>query len=241
MGNPEPKYRTAWIRALFDRIAGRYDLLNDLLSLGVHRVWKARAITHLGLIEGDLILDAATGTGDLALQLERAKASVIGVDFSSGMLEIARKRKPLGSRIDFLLADIHQLPFQSSQFDGVIVSFGVRNLENPDLGVAELWRVLKPGGRLVILEFGNWSAVAGFSAFLRYFSDLFGADGEAYSHLVDSSLRFPAGKTFITRFLSGLNGSMRVTYQKLFFGIAHIYAVTKVEITTAARGAQKNL
>ena len=233
MGRPQPIYESSWVRSLFDRIASRYDILNDFFSLGIHRFWKRKAVRLIGNAQGKRILDAATGTGDLAFQLERAGAIVTGIDFSAGMLAVAEKRKgSQHSKVTFLHGDILQLPFSDDLFDAATVAFGVRNFEDPARGVAELWRVLKPGGKLVILEFGNWSRIAVLRRFLSKFTEIAKADSEAYSHLLNSSLHFPSGKAFSDRFLKALCGSEKIRYQKLFFGVAHLYVVHRIAPNT---------
>ncbi len=215
-----------WVRSLFDRISGRYDFFNDVLSLGVHRLWKRRAIMALGDVSGAHVLDAATGTGDLALTLAEKGARVTAVDFSEGMLRVARQRRS-HKNIGFSLADAQSLPFDAGSFDHVIVSFGVRNFENPERGIRELWRVLRPGGRLVVLEFGDWMRLRHFGAFTRRLAVLFGADPEAYDHLAASSNAFPSGQRFVQAFCSPLEGAVCASPRKFFFGVAHLYYANK--------------
>ena len=215
-----------WVRSLFDRISTRYDFFNDLLSLGIHRRWKRRAIAELGNVQGTHVLDAATGTGDLAFALAESGAQVTAIDFSEGMLRVARARRG-PENIDFLLADAQALPFETTTFDHVVASFGVRNFEDPARGIRELWRVLKPGGRLVVLEFGDWMRLRYFGALTRKFALLFGADPEAYDHLAVSSNAFPSGKAFVAAFYSPLGPATCDAPRKLFFGVAHLFCATK--------------
>ena len=215
-----------WVRSLFDRISSRYDLFNDVLSLGIHRLWKRRAVDLHGSVAGAAVLDAATGTGDLAHDLALRGATVTAIDFSEGMLGIARHRRS-HENIEFLLADAQSLPFADAEFDHAIVAFGVRNFEDPARGMTELWRVLKPQGRLVVLEFGDWMRLGVFGALTRRLALLIGADPEAYDHLAASSSTFPSGAAFVDSLCSPLPGAVCAPPQRLFFGVAHLYCATK--------------
>ena len=149
----------AKIAGMFDAIAGRYDLLNHLLSAGIDRRWRTRAIRSLQLTGGERLLDLCTGTGDLAIAAVRARPSaarVVGVDFSGAMLRVGEgklRRDRLESRVSMVQGDATRIPLADASVDAVTIGFGIRNVERMDVACAELLRVLKPGGRLAILEF----------------------------------------------------------------------------------------
>src|SRR5690349_4170976 len=145
---------------MFDSISWRYDLLNHVLSAGVDFYWRRRAIRELKALKPKLILDVATGTGDFAIQAARAlnPDKIIGVDISSGMMEFGRKKieeKSLDKKIELRRGDSENLPFERGNFDAVICAYGVRNFENLEKGLEEMYRVLKPGGKMVVLEFSK--------------------------------------------------------------------------------------
>jgi len=190
------------VRGMFDRIAGVYDLMNSAMTAGMHHRWRARAVNAAAVGPGDSALDVCCGTGDLTLELARRvgpSGRVIGSDFSERMLELAR-RKPAGSgaaRPDFEWADALELPYEDGSFDVVTVGFGVRNLADLGRGIAEMSRVLRPGGRLVILEITQPTRPP-LSTFFSVWFDravpLIGTvagDRDAYSYLPESVKRFP--------------------------------------------------
>lgn len=188
--------RSSRVQALFDRIAVRYDLINDLQSFGLHRLWKRRML-HLACVNtGQSALDVCCGTGDLAEALHNAGARTIGCDFSRAMLSVARSRQ---KSIAYLQADALNLPFPDEQYDLVTIGYGLRNLADFRRGISELLRVLKPGGRLLILDFGKprnpiWRTA--YFAYLRIIVPMFGlifcGDSAAYSYILDSLRNYPA-------------------------------------------------
>lgn len=189
------------VQSMFDRIAGRYDLLNSLMTAGLHHRWRERAVDRAGLKPGDAVLDVCCGTGDLAFELARRVSPgghVIGCDFSEQMLDIAREKAAGGEApVRFEWADALQLPYDEGRFDAVTVGFGVRNFSDRDKGLREMARVLKPGGRLVVLEFTEPRRPP-FSTFYSLWFDrivpLLGRltpNPEAYSYLSQSVHSFP--------------------------------------------------
>ncbi|HEU4905269.1 MAG TPA: bifunctional demethylmenaquinone methyltransferase/2-methoxy-6-polyprenyl-1,4-benzoquinol methylase UbiE [Solirubrobacterales bacterium] len=191
------------VNRMFDRIAGRYDLLNSVMTAGLHHRWRQRAADRAALSPGDAALDVCCGTGDLALELGRRVlpgGHVVGSDFSEPMLDLAREkageRDAAGVRFEW--ADALSLPYDSGRFDAVTVGFGVRNLSDLDRGLAEMRRVLRPGGRLVILEITQ-PARPPLSTFYSLWFDRavpvlgrLAGDPEAYSYLPESVRSFPS-------------------------------------------------
>jgi demethylmenaquinone methyltransferase/2-methoxy-6-polyprenyl-1,4-benzoquinol methylase len=191
------------VNRMFDRVAARYDLLNSVMTAGLHHRWRGRAADSAGLTPGDVALDVCCGTGDLALELARRVAPgghVIGCDFSEPMLDLAREKAAQvgGPAVRFEWADALQLPYDAGSFDAVTVGFGVRNFADRPRGIAEMARVLRPGGRLVILEITRPTR-APLSTFYSLWFDrmvpLLGclsADADAYSYLPESVRSFPS-------------------------------------------------
>ena len=200
--------RAARVGDLFSAIATRYDLINDLQSLGLHRWWKRRLVKLANVHPGDRALDVCCGTGDIALALARCGAEVVGLDFSEPMLAVARERqKAEGGRqkcrngvgVQFLEGDTAKLPFADGTFDIVTVGYGLRNLASWETGLREMQRVAKPGGRLLVLDFGKpenrlWRSF--YFAYLKLFvpvlGRLFCGDAAAYSYILESLQHYPA-------------------------------------------------
>jgi demethylmenaquinone methyltransferase / 2-methoxy-6-polyprenyl-1,4-benzoquinol methylase len=190
------------VRAMFDRIAKVYDLLNTVMTAGLHHRWRERAADLARVEPGSRVLDVATGTGDLAIELARRVApggEVVGSDFSEAMLARARtKPKPVGAELRFEWGDALELPFADGTFDAATVGFGARNFSDLARGLAEMVRVVRPGGRVVVLEFTSPTR-APLSTFYSLWFDrvvpLLGrlaGDPDAYSYLPNSVKRFPA-------------------------------------------------
>ena len=217
---------------MFDDIAPRYDFLNRLLSMGIDQTWRDRAIETLRAAEPKRILDVATGTADLAIKsLKLDPEKVVGVDISEEMLAIGREKVArLGEsgRITLQRGEAEKLPFSNSQFDAALVAFGVRNFENLHEGLSEIWRVLRPGGSLVILEFSHPTSFPvkqfyGFysHAVLPVIGRLVSKNKEAYKYLPASVDVFPSGEAFLERMREA--GFREVSAQPLTFGIATLY------------------
>lgn len=182
---------------LFAAVAPRYDLINDLQSLGMHRRWKRRLVHEAGIRVGERALDVCCGTGDVAFALRDLGAEVTGLDFSEAMLGIARKRNT-GGAVRFLQGDALALPFPDQTFDVVTVAYGVRNLADVHAGLAELLRVLRPAGRLLILEFGKPESAVWrwlYFQYLRWLVPVFGrvfcGDGDTHSYILESLMKYP--------------------------------------------------
>ena len=222
------------IAGMFDAIAPRYDLLNHVLSAGVDRRWRARAIRSLGLTGGDTLVDVCAGTADVALQAHDA-ARVVGVDFAAVMLSVGqRKLRAAGEdrRITLVRGDATRLPVRDGVADAATVAFGIRNVERPDLACAELARVLRRGGRLAILEFGVPRLPGISTLYLWYFRYLLPAIGRmisghtaAYSYLPASVGTFPPPPDFMV--ILEQAGFADVRADPLTVGIVYLYTATK--------------
>lgn len=222
---------------MFDNISGTYDFLNHFLSLGIDIIWRKKAIRTLKATGPQYILDVATGTGDFALEALRMlnPQKIIGVDISQGMLDVAREKiakKGLGDRFEVALGDSENLPFEAGIFDAVTVAFGVRNFENLEKGLADICRVLKPGGKAVILEFSKPKGFPVKQLYHFYFNHvtprigkLFSKDHRAYSYLPESVAQFPDGHQF-TDILRRVGFSHTVCRPQTF-GICTLYIGTK--------------
>jgi len=209
---PGPR-RAEKVNDLFAAVAARYDLINDAQSLGLHRLWK-RALVNLAAIRpGDRALDVCCGTGDLALRLEKAGAQVIGLDFSGAMLEIARRRAArVASPVQWIQGDALHLPFEDATFDVVSVGYGLRNLASWETGLEEMWRVARPGARLLVLDFGKpenplWRALYFF--YLERIVPIFGRiccrDADTHAYILASLRDYPAQRGVAAR-LAALGG-----------------------------------
>jgi demethylmenaquinone methyltransferase / 2-methoxy-6-polyprenyl-1,4-benzoquinol methylase len=178
------------VRAMFDRIAGVYDRMNSVMTAGMHHQWRERAVDLARVGPGSRALDVATGTGDLAIALSRRGAEVVGLDFSEGMLELARRKAP---QLRFEQGDALALPYADGEFDAATVGFGARNFSDLEQGLREMARVVRPGGRVVVLEITTPTRPP-LSTFFHLWFDrvvpLLGRD-EAYTYLPNSVKRFP--------------------------------------------------
>ena len=222
---------------MFNNISKTYDFLNHFMSLGIDIIWRKKAINELKKDQPKLILDVATGTGDFAFEaltiLKPEK--IIGVDISQGMLDIAQqkiKKRNLGDKFEVKLGDSEKLPFDADGFDAVTVAYGVRNFENLETGLADIRRVLKPGGKAVVLEFSKPKAFPIKQLYNFYFNyitpgigKLFSQDARAYTYLPESVAAFPDGKTFTA--LMDKVGFKHTKHRPLAFGICSIYTGIK--------------
>lgn len=190
--------RAEKVHALFATIARRYDVINDVQSFGMHHRWKRRLVALADVKSGDRALDVCCGTGDIALALAVVGAETTGLDFTEAMLAVA-ERKPTAGKVRFVQGDAMKLPFADNSFDAVTVGYGLRNLANWETGLREMIRVAKPGGRVVILDFGKpdhalWRAI--YFGYLRLcvpvFGLLFAGRADAYAYILESLKHYPA-------------------------------------------------
>jgi len=220
------------VSRMFDNIAWRYDFLNHFLSFGIDRRWRGRAIHILSQVSPELILDVACGTGDLSIEALKLKPRmIIGVDISEGMLAKGREklvRKNLKKSITLIYGDSEALQFDDKVFDAAMVAFGVRNFENINQGLAEILRVLKPGGLLVVLEFSKPQSLFFMKIFHLYFfrilpfmGRLFSKDVSAYSYLPESVNAFPDRIDFLD--IMRNVGFTDTCFEELTMGIACLY------------------
>jgi demethylmenaquinone methyltransferase / 2-methoxy-6-polyprenyl-1,4-benzoquinol methylase len=225
------------IAGMFDAIAPRYDLLNHLLSAGIDRRWRAAAIKSLTLSGGETIVDVCCGTADVSLEARRPSGSpplaahVVGIDFSSAMLALGLKKVVAAGeadRISLIRGDAMQLPIASRSADAVTIAFGIRNVQRPDVACAELVRVLRPGGRLAILEFGVPRVPGIKPLYLWYFTHVLpcvgraiSGHGGAYSYLPASVGTFAPPSEFVGTLRAA--GFSDVRADPLTFGIVYLY------------------
>jgi len=224
------------VEQMFDNIAGNYDSLNRVISFGIDVKWRKKVLKIVSDSKPKIILDIATGTGDLAILMTETNAEkIIGLDISDGMLEVGRikiKQKNLNSRIEMVLADSENMPYADNYFDAITVAFGVRNFENLERGLAEILRVLKPNGVFVILETSvpeKFPFKQGYrfysSTMLPLIGKLFSKDDSAYQYLSDSASIFPFGEA-LNNILRKV-GFIEVKSSPQTFGVATIYTATK--------------
>lgn len=224
------------VAKMFDNISEKYDFLNHFLSLGIDVGWRKKVVKLIEKQNPESILDIATGTGDLAIMMANLKAKkIVGLDLSEGMLAVGKEKiaaKKLDNLISMVQGDSENLPFNDNHFDAITVAFGVRNFENLDKGLAEILRVLKPKGKLVILEFSKpqgfiIKSLYGFYSnyILPLFGKLISKDKSAYTYLPESVAAFPYGDAF-NEILKNI-GFKAIENQPVSFGIATIYAASK--------------
>lgn len=220
------------VAEMFNNISHKYDFLNHLLSLGIDITWRKKAVKMLKEDQPKLILDIATGTGDFAIEaLALNPDKIIGVDISEGMLSEGRKKmkkRGLDHIIELQLGDSEKLLFEDNKFDAVIVSFGVRNFENLEKGLADMYRVLRPGGKAVIVEFSKpkkFPMKQGYNFYFKYILPQIGKiiskDSSAYTYLPESVQVFPDGDDFLA--ILQKVGFKNTTCRPLTFGISSIY------------------
>ena len=221
---------------MFNGIAPKYDLLNHLLSMGIDKRWRKKAMKVVGAGCKDIVLDVACGTGDFSMEaLKHGVKKVIGADISENMLTVARekaKERKLTEQLDFRYGDSDNLEFPDNTFDAVTVAFGVRNFEHLEKGLTEMYRVLKPGGKVVILEFSTPERFPMkqlyrfyFKRVLPWIGGIVSGNRKAYEYLPASVFAFPQGEAFLKIMRSC--GYRQVTQCRLTFGIASLYVGEK--------------
>lgn len=223
------------VRRMFADIADDYDRVNSILSFGVHHAWRARTVQLSGAQRGDKVLDCATGTGDLALEFKEKvgeQGSVLGTDFCKEMIKQApAKAADQNLDIDFEVADAMDLPYDNDTFDIASIAFGIRNVDDPVQALKEMGRVVRPGGKVVVLEFGQPKGLLKYpyELYSQYIMPALGGwisgNREAYSYLPRTSAKFPAGKSFIT-LMKEANCFTSQMFEKLTGGIAYVYVGT---------------
>jgi demethylmenaquinone methyltransferase / 2-methoxy-6-polyprenyl-1,4-benzoquinol methylase len=223
---------SAEVRTMFSQIAPRYDLTNEVLSFGIHRLWRRAAVRLSGARAGNAVLDCATGTGDLALAFKRAVGAggrVVGTDFCREMLAAApEKARRAGLDVRFEVADALALPFPDASFDVASIAFGIRNVDDPVRCLRELCRVVRTGGRVVVLEFGQ--PTGAFGALFRFYSrqvmprvgGLLTGHRAAYEYLPRTAAAFPAGEHFLAMMREADTFGAQASHP-LTFGTAFVY------------------
>jgi len=225
-----PEERRERIRRVFARVAPRYDLMNDLMSMGIHRAWKDLMVRAVGARAGQTLLDLAGGTGDVAARLAGPGRRVIVCDPSAEMMEAGQRRHP-GAGIEWLAGEAEAIPLPDASVDILTIAFGIRNVTRLETALAEMHRVLKPGGRVYCLEFSTPHRlirpaydVFSFQVIPRL-GALVAQAPEAYTYLVESIRRFPDQEAFAALFAAA--GFAEVRYRNLSFGIACLHMATK--------------
>jgi demethylmenaquinone methyltransferase/2-methoxy-6-polyprenyl-1,4-benzoquinol methylase len=235
--NQQDKSKKEQVAEMFNNISSNYDFLNRILSVGIDIIWRKKALSFLKKDNPKLILDIATGTGDFALealaQLQPEK--IIGVDISEGMLAKGKekmKSKNLDHKIELQTGDSERLLFEDNTFDAVIVAFGVRNFENLEKGLADMYRVLKPNGKVVILEFSKPKSFPIKQLYNFYFKNILpnigkvvSKDARAYTYLPESVQVFPEGRSFLD--ILEKTGFRETICKPLSFGISSVYVGKK--------------
>jgi demethylmenaquinone methyltransferase / 2-methoxy-6-polyprenyl-1,4-benzoquinol methylase len=220
------------VAKMFDNISHRYDFLNSLLSLGIHKGWRKQCVKLLKETNPQRILDVATGTADFAIECAKLQPqTIVGVDISEGMMKVGREKiKKLGLEqiIKLESGNAETLNYPDNSFEAIVVGFGVRNFQDLEQGLKNLFRILKPGGKIVILEFSyptNSIVKAGYNFYFSYVTPLIGKifskDPRAYSYLMESVKAFPNNENFVA--VLNACGFTQTHFKNLSFGIAAIY------------------
>ncbi len=224
------------VHSMFSDIAPRYDLTNSVLSLGVHHLWRAATVKASGARAGSHVLDCATGTGDLALTFKRTvgpAGRVLGTDFNADMLSFApAKARSKGLEVEFEVADAMRLPYADATFDVASISFGIRNVDVPRTALSEMARVVKPGGRIVVLEFGQPRGLMGLTYrwYSRHIIPLIGGlltgNRKAYEYLPTTAAAFPCREEFL-KLMRSTDLLEDCKFQELTGGIAFLYSAVR--------------
>lgn len=220
------------IREMFGSIANRYDFMNDFLSLGIHKSWRTKTVKLSSAKKGDKVLDCASGTGDLAIEFHKTvgeNGQVIATDFCEEMLDIGKEKfKAQNLIIDTSIEDVMNLKFENNTFDLSSIAFGIRNVDSPKKGLEEMARVVKSGGEVVVLEFGQpygwFSIVYKFysKVLIPVFGKMIAKSQSAYNYLQDSAGKFPCREEFI-KIMESTGKFETMKFYPVTFGIAYIY------------------
>ena len=226
------------VKKIFENVSGRYDLMNDFMSLGIHRIWKELMLDWLAPRRGQNLIDVAGGTGDIAFNfIKRAKtgANATILDLTESMMIEGKKKTidlPKESQINWVCGDAMRMPFNNSTFDVYTISFGIRNVTNISKTLSEAYRVLKPGGRLMILEFSSvnndlisWIYDKYSFNVIPKLGEFVSNDRESYQYLVESIRKFPNQEKFSEMIIN--EGFKKVKYRDLTFGIAALHSAWK--------------
>jgi len=232
------KDKSNLVKKIFENVSGRYDLMNDFMSLGIHRVWKKSMLDWLAPRRGQSLIDVAGGTGDIAFNfIKRAKtgANATILDLTESMMIEGKKKTidlPEESQINWVCGDAMRMPFSDSTFDVYTISFGIRNVTNISKTLSEAYRVLKPGGRLMILEFSSvnndlisWIYDKYSFNIIPKLGEFVSNDRESYQYLVESIRKFPNQEKFSEIIIN--EGFRKVKYRDLTFGIAALHSAWK--------------
>ena len=232
------KDKSNLVKKVFENVSGRYDLMNDFMSLGIHRVWKESMLDWLAPRRGQSLIDVAGGTGDIAFNfIKRAKsgANATILDLTESMMIEGKKKTidlPEESKINWVCGDAMRMPFSNSTFDVYTISFGIRNVTNISKTLSEAYRVLKPGGRLMILEFSSvnndlisWIYDKYSFNIIPKLGEFVSNDRESYQYLVESIRKFPNQEKFSEMIIN--EGFRKVKYRDLTFGIAALHSAWK--------------
>ena len=230
------------VSGMFDEVSRGYDRTNAVMSIGSSGLWRIATVRAIHPQPGERVLDIAAGTGTSAAAIARSGADVVALDFSAGMIAEGRRRHP---GIEFVEGDAERLPFDDGTFDAVTISFGLRNVAHPQLALAEMFRVLKPGGRVVVCEFSRPPRPVvrtGYGAYMRFVMPLVAravsTDPEAYDYLADSIRDWPDQQT-LSQWMRGV-GFTRVAYRNLTAGVVALHRGHKPEdATILARTARR--
>ncbi|MDZ7755252.1 bifunctional demethylmenaquinone methyltransferase/2-methoxy-6-polyprenyl-1,4-benzoquinol methylase UbiE [Rhodohalobacter sp.] len=223
------------VRNMFADIADDYDRINGILSFGVHNAWRKKTVLESGAKPGDRVLDCATGTGDLALEFKKTvghQGYVLGTDFCKEMIEHApAKAEDENLVVEFEVADAMNLPYDDNSFDVTSIAFGIRNVDDPSVSLKEMARVVKPGGRVVVLEFGQPEGLIRYpyQFYSKHVMPTVGGwisgNREAYTYLPETSAKFPAGDKFL-ELMNETESFSSTRAIKLTGGIAYVYVGT---------------
>ena len=222
------------VAGVFDSVAGKYDVMNDVMSFGIHRIWKKITLQHTGLKKGMRALDVAGGTGDLSMEMSKQvgpTGEVVMSDINAAMLEQGRRRlldKGIAGNVQFVEANAEELPFEDNSFDCVTIAFGLRNVTHQDRALSSMFRVLKPGGRLLVLEFSK-PVVPGLNKLYDFYSfnvlpvmgKVIANDEASYRYLAESIRMHPSQDTLKQMMMDA--GFERCTYHNMSGGIVALH------------------